>query len=235
MKCNYLALLLGLFLLLTACGETGGAASTGPTAAEPETFGAADLDSAPEPMAETTAQAASQEPQNSDEAVKPSAFTELDQQAVISALVSEAVDGQPYDRLGSGYFWRAVGYLAGQGGAGVPMEDGQVELTEDQLKPVVAALFGPYEEQYPSLSEEDPLVTQEYVDGAYRYRVTSMGPFDHTVELGDPQPQGDGTYHCQAKLLLGGEVLAGYTVTLTDYAGEPEQGYSYSILGIEKE
>lgn len=230
MKIGCLAVLLSLLLALTACGPAEqDSAMSSQSQPVPEIFGTEEIGSTPEQMAQTTQTTQSQvEP----DAVKPSSFTDLDRAAVVSALVSQAVDGQPYDRLSSGYFWRAVGYLAGHGGAA--LTDGKAELTEAQLRPLVAALFGPYSEQYPSLSEEDPLVTAEYVDDAYRYTVTATEPFDYTVELGDPEPQPDGTYTCQATLLEGGQVLGDYTLTLTAYAGE-DGGYSYSILGLQEQ
>lgn len=229
MKIGCLAVLLSLLLALTACGPAEqNSAMSSQSQPTPETFGAGEIDSTPEQMAQTTQSQSQVEP----DSVNPSSFTDLDRAAVTSALVSQAVDGQPYDRLSSGYFWRAVGYLAGHGGAA--LTDGKAELTEAQLRPLVAALFGPYSEQYPSLSEEDPLVTAEYVDGAYHYTVTATGPFDYTVELGDPEPQLDGTYTCRATLLEGGQLLGEYTLTLTAYAGE-EGDYSYSILGLQEQ
>lgn len=233
MKIGCVAVLLSLLLALTACGPAEQDSTlSGQSQPTPETFGTAEIDSTPEQMAQTTQSAQSAQSQVEAEPVKPSSFTDLDRAAVVSVLVSQAVDGQPYDRLSSGYFWRAVGYLAGHGGAA--LTDGKAELTEAQLQPLVAALFGPYSEQYPSLSEEDPLVTAEYVDDAYHYTVSSTEPFDYTVELGGPEPQPDGTYTCQATLLEGGQTLGDYTLTLTTYAGE-DGGYSYSILGLREQ
>ena len=245
MKFKYMALLLLLVAALTACGDVASSSAQDLAAPQPETFGAAEMDSAPEQMAETTtAQAVSPATQ---ETAEPSAFTELDQRAVLCALISEAVDGYTYDPFSSGFFWRAVGYLASvaEDATGAAIEDGQVELTEEQVKPLAAALFGPYDGQYPSLSEEDPLVAQEYVDGAYRYTVTSMGPLNYTVDLTQPEPQGDGTYLCEAELTPVWQsqepdgqdssydaVLGRYVVTLTDYAGEGD-AFSYSITGVQ--
>ncbi len=232
---RYLALLMSLLLILTACGSQT-ASVPAESAPAPEAFGAAEIGSAPEQAAKTTALPESTEPQAAGEPEAasnqegPAEVENLDEQALLSAILSEYQDGYTYDPLSAGYFWRAVGYLAGHGGG--TAEDGQVKLTEEQLDALVTALFGPYADQYPSLSEEDPFVTEEYVDGQSVYTVTAMEPFDHTVELGEPEPQGDGTYRCQVALRLGEEVLADYTVTLTDYPEGGSGAFTYCITGL---
>lgn len=246
MKYRYIALLLGLLLALTACGESAAPVSAEP-APEPETFGAAEIGSAPEQAAETTdlpasaagAPEATPEPETGSfteghtegSTEGPVEAENLDGQALLSAILSEYQDGYAYDPLSAGYFWRAVGYLAGHGGGTV--EDGRVTLTEEQLDALVIALFGPYEEQYPSLSEEDPFVTEEYVDGQTVYTVITTGPFHYTANKGQPEPQGDGTYRCRVELLRDGAVQTAYTVTLADYPEGVSGAFTYCITGLE--
>lgn len=238
MKYRYLALLLSLLLALSACGAQTASVSAEPSP-EPETFGAAEIGSAPEQAAGTTALPAPGAPEATPQP-ETGAFTEgstetgnLDEQALLSAILSEYEDGYPYDPLSAGYFWRAVGYLAGHGGG--TDEDGQVTLTEEQLDALVNALFGPYEDQYPSLSEEDPFVSEKYVDGQYVYTVTAMEPFAYTVDQSEPEPQENGTYRCRVELMRDGEIVTAYTVTLTDYPEGASGDFNYCITGLEAE
>lgn len=226
MKYRSIALLLVLLLALTACG-TGNTASAGAEPdQEPETFGAEAVDSAPAPMAETTS---APEPES---AVEASATTEnLDDQVLLCLLLTDCVDGMGYDPLSSGCFWRAVGYLMAQGGG--TAQDGQVSMTEAELEPLVTALFGPYEDQYPALTEEDPLVASEYVDGEMVYSVALQELPEYTVTQSQPEPQEDGTYRCQAELLKDGEILGTYTVTLADYPAADGR-FTCCVTGLEK-
>lgn len=229
MKYRHIALLLSLLLALTACGAPAASSDSQP-APEPETFGAETVDSAPAPMAETTT---APEPEQAESAAEsPAPAVNLDEQVLLSLLLTDCVDGMGYDPMSSGCFWRAVGYLAGHGGGTV--EDGRVTLTAEQLDALVTALFGPYEEQYPSLSEEDPFVTEEYVDGQSVYTVITTGPFHYTVNRSEPEPQGDGTYRCRAELTLGEEVLGTRTVTLADYPAADGR-FAYCVAGLETE
>lgn len=242
MKYRYIALLLGLLLALTACGESVASVSAEP-APEPETFGAAEIGSTPEQAAKTTdlpasdagAPEATPEPETASftevSAEGPVEAENLDEEALLSAILSEYEDGYPYDPMSAGYFWRAVGYLAGHSGGTV--EEGQVKLTEEELDALVTALFGSYEDQYPSLSEEDPFVTEEYVNGRYVYTVTAMEPFAYTVDRSEPEPQGDGAYRCRVELLRDGAVQTAYTVILTDYPAGSSGAFTYCITGLE--
>lgn len=230
MKYRSIVLLLGLLLTLAACGTENAVSSAAEPAPEPETFGAETVDSAPAQMAETTTapEAVPAEPETGE--ATPAPAVNLDDQVLLSLLLTDCVDGLSYDPMSSGCFWRAVGYLMVQGGGTI--QDGRVTMTEAELEPLVTALFGLYEGQWPGLTEEDPMVTSEYVDGEPIYTATAAGLFDHTVHRGEPELQADGTYRCQAELTLGEEVLGTYTVTLADYPAADGR-FAYCVTGLE--
>lgn len=237
MRYRYIALLLGLLLTLTACGSGNAVSADSQPVPEPEAFGAETFDSAPAQMAETTnaPETAPAEAESTPEAPAPE--VNLDELALTSVLLSVYVDGQTYDPQSSGFFWRALGYLVGYGGTdtGAVIEDGRAKLTEQQLQPLVTGLFGPYEGQYPALTEEDPLVTSEYVDGEMVYSVTLQETMEYTVNRSEPEPQEDDTCRCRAELRKDGEVLGAWTVTLTACPSEPGGPFTYCIRGLEAE
>lgn len=222
---------LALGCLLTGCGGEQ-AASSAPQES-PGTFGVADMASAPAMEAETT-QAPSQpedmasdpEPaEEADPAMDPEALTELAVECAVAAIYHDRLTYDPGDPV---YFWRALGYLLGHAGT---ISDGQVKIPTGDVGPYVAALFGEYTEQYPSLGEENPLVYEE--DGVYT--VSVLGPFDHSFTMTEIVPE-DGGYSCHAEV-SGSAGTAGYTVTLTDWAGDPEAGmrFRYSIASVTED
>lgn len=224
--------LAALVLCLTACG---GGDSTSSPAETPAAFGASALEDAPRELADTVpaSEAPGQNaPAGSVLEAQSADPIDMTEQAVACALAAELLDGFTYDPGDSGYFWRALGYLIGLGGDPAhPVRDGRVTLPEQALAPYVTALFGPYTGQYPSLGEENPLVSQE----GGMYTVTASALPDHSLTMTEPEPQGDGTYRCHAE--FSGDSGAGsYTVTLTD-APQGSGGSSrfpYCITGISE-
>ena len=227
-----LSLLAALILCLTACGETTDSAA--PAAQTPETFGASNLENARE-MADTIEMGQKPAPDNQAGSVSESQSSQtadLMAQAVECALAAKFLDGFVYDPGDPVYFWRALGYLVGLGGnPAYPVRDSRVQIPTNEIRPYVTALFGEYTAQYPSLGEENPLVSEE----GGMYTVTASGPFGHSFTMTDPEPQGDGTYRCRAEISEGGRT-GKYTVTLQDYpakAGE-EPLFPYCITDISE-
>lgn len=230
-KLQLFAIGVSLLYLLSGCG----ASAQSPAAPEEtaQRFGAENPTGTSEPASETAAPRAAQtpNPQTAAESTAEAAQSGLptpDEQALLSAMLADYQDGLSYDPEDPVYFWRAVGYLAGSSGQA---SDGAVKLSAGELAPYVEALFGPYTLQYPSLGEENPLVSEEYVNGQTLYTVTASGPFDQTVTMTEPEAQGDGTYLCHAELVQGTQILAGYTVTLRDYSGSGTR-FTHSIAGL---
>lgn len=235
MQYKVLALLLTVGLLLSAAGcKNTDHSSAASISQEPQTFGAENLTATPQPMHETVHQTDSNIPESEVPAssAEPSQNApKLDEQAILSALISEQQDGFTYNCNDPVYFWRAVAYLVAY--SGETIEDGQIRISAQDIMPYVTALFGPYTEQLPTPGEENPLVSEEYADGQSIYIVTSTGPSDYTMERTDPEPQADGTYVSRVTL-SGPSGSANYTVTLTDYpsdAGGSNQ-FSYCITDI---
>ena len=228
-----LTLLAALILCLTACGNAE--SSPEPAAHSPETFGVSSLETAPQEMADTIRPSGEPIPNGQTGSVTETQSSEtvnLMEQAVECAVAAEFLDGFSYDPGDPVYFWRALGYLVGLGGnPDYPIRDGRVELPTNAIEPYVTALFGEYTAQYPSLGEENPLVSEE---GGI-YTVTASGPFDHSFTMTEPEPQGDGTYRCRAEISGGGRT-GSYTVTLKDCpskSGE-EALFPYCITGISE-
>ena len=233
MKHKYPALLLTLALLLCLGGCTQTQSHTEPSeTGTPEPFGVSNLDAAPEPMAGITAQ-----PEPSASEPEPTAYVAPapDEQALISALLSEYEAGLSYDPTSTLYFWRAVSFLAGHTGE---VSDGQVQFTGAELSAYVAALFGPDVEGYTTPGEENPWVTEDFLNGESVYTVTTTGPFNYSVRKSDPEPQEDGSYvlHVELMQTQGPQSLADYTVTLVDFPADREgtEQFSYCITGISR-
>lgn len=231
MSCKKLILLpAALLLLLTACGDAQ--SSLAPAENTPEAFGASHLEDTPLEMADTVeaSQAPAQNVQTGSVTEGQSSETvSLMEQAVECALAAEFLDGFTYDPGDPVYFWRALGYLVGMGGnPDYPVRDGQVKIPTDAVKPYVTALFGDYTAQYPSLGEENPLVSEE----GGMYTVTASGPLEHSFSMTEPEPRGDGTYRCRAEMSGGGRTVI-YTVTLKDYPAENAL-FPYCITGISE-
>lgn len=229
-----LSLLAALILCLAACGDT--ADSSAPAAQTPEAFGASNLSAAPREMADTVtpsgepaenAQAGSVMEGQSADAV------DLMDQAIECAVAAEFLDGFTYDPGDPVYFWRALGYLVGLGGnPDYPVRDGRVEIPKSAVKPYVTALFGAYTDQYPSMGEENPLVSEN----GEMYTVTAYGPFGHSFTVSELELQGGGSYRCHAEISEGGRT-GRYAVTLEDFPGNSgEQAlFPYCITGISEE
>ena len=124
MKYRYIALLLGLLLALTACGESVASVSAEP-APEPETFGAVEIGSTPEQAAKTTdlpasdagAPEATPEPETASftevSAEGPVEAENLDEEALLSG-----VSGGPQRRDCRGWPGEAHGGRIGCSGHG---------------------------------------------------------------------------------------------------------------------
>lgn len=228
-----LPLLAVLILCLTACGEVSD--SPAPAAGTPEAFGTSHLEDAPRELADTVQPSGSPAQNTQTGSVAESQSSEtvsLMEQAVECAVAAEFLDGFSYDPGDPVYFWRALGYLVGLGGnPDYPIRDGRVQIPANAIKPYVIALFGTYTAQYPSLGEENPLVSEE--GGVYT--VTASGPFGHSFTMTDPESQGDGTYRCHADISEGGRTVS-YTVTLKDYPSKTGETplFPYCITGISE-
>lgn len=210
---------------LAGCGNTEASVAEA-SAAE---FG--ELVSAPEEQAEVTAAATA--PTEPEAAYAEAAeLPELTYCAVRSVVYGAYMDGVGYDPNSSGCFWRAISYLVGQ----TAEQDGAVTLTEAELAPYVAALFGGFEAQYPSVGEENPYAEEVYADGQTEYQIARWDLSDMTMTASEPEDQGDGTYLCRVEACRDGAQPSSYTVTLTDYAGTDRDGmgFSHSIAGLEK-
>lgn len=245
------ALILALACLLAGCGAAGQAASSvsAPEASEPAAFGM-EISGAPEQLAETTASAGAasmEEPQSAEEhqsGEEPGSAVEeakdLTRLAVKSAVSAAYLDGLAYDGEDPVYFWRAIGYLVGLAGEedpAVSAEDDALLIAAEDMAPLVAALFGPYDQQYPSLGEENPLVASEYVDGAEFYRVSPWDFSGIEVTMTEPETAEDGSLTCRAEVTEDGEKKAGYTVTLSEYTAPEGRTplFAYSVTGLEAE
>lgn len=231
MRHKIFLLLLMAVLLCASAGCSDKHAEQSTPAREPQTFGAEDLPSAPQPMGETISQPplaqSAQEPPHATETASPVDLTEQAIECAVAAVYDDKLTYAPGDPV---YFWRALGYLLVRNQE-YPLSDGQVTVPANAITPYVTALFGDYPEQYPSLSEEDPRVSEQ--NGLYT--VTTTGPFNHTFSMTEPQPQPDGTYTCRVDV-TGSDGPAAYTVTLTDYpAGvSGSELFAYSVAGISE-
>ena len=237
-----LSLGLALSLLLSGCGETAPSQPAADTAAP--AFGVQDMASAPQEGAKTTqgpqdseasqasdSQAsASQEPAASVE--EPETARDLTDLAMESALRAVDEDGLSYDSQDGVYFWRALAYLIDRAGPySEALEDlGETwEISQADLAPYVRALFGQEPDQYPSLGEENPLVTWEYRDGTDYYQVRKGEAPTASWTLTEPVEQENGTYRCPGQ-------LEGAVYDLTLEAGEPAEGgpyFAYHLLAVE--
>lgn len=249
-KCGLLAAALGLVCLLAGCGSTGAQPSESVPAAPAETgaFGMVSIAETPEQMAEITAAPAPEssaaeelpEASSAEEMAEPEEPVDLTNLAVKSVLCSEYLDRLTYDRADPVFFWRAVGYLVGQVGEQYPeatLEGDMVTIPADGAAPFVTALFGSYEEQYPSLGEENPLIATEYQEQQEIYKVSRMDLSTMDVTMGQMELQEDGTYRCRAELQEDGQTVAVYVLTLTKYPeteGETPL-FAYSITGLTAE
>lgn len=231
MKYKLIPLLLAV-LLLTACTGPDNAPASAPSEV-PQTFGVSNLDAAPEPMAGVTTQPDSTAELASAEEV-PYVPPTPDECVLLSALVAEYEAGLSYDPADPLYFWRAVSLLMGQMGT---VEDGQVQMSQEELAPLVTALFGDGIEQYPSLGEENPWVTETFEGNQSIYTATVTGPLDYSLSQSGLEPREDGTYLGQVELLAGGQYLAGYSVTLRDFPESQGDALQFSrcIEAVERE
>lgn len=238
-------ILLGTMLcLLVGCGEQP--ESSVSVAQTPETFGLASIAETPEEQGTVTdgTMVSAEEASGMEELAESSAETPLEtdltELAIKSAVCAVYMDGLSYNNIDPVYFWRSVGYLIGQVGTQSPdisAEGDVLKIAAEDLSPFVAALFGPYEGQYPSLGEENPLVTSEYGDEGEVYSVTSWDLASMEVTVSEPELQEDGSYLCQAELLENGTAVGTYRLTLTDYI--PSDGetplFAYCITGLEEQ
>jgi len=129
-----------------------------------------------------------------------------------------------------GFFWRSMGYLlilSGEKAPGARVEEGVLRIPEADLEIFAKALFGPVEEQYPSLGEENPLVAWESTPEGEYYLVPLRDLSAMSVEMGEMEPMEAGTYRMEARLLEHGEFRAGYEVELEDY---PASGDSWHLF-----
>lgn len=245
-KTKILVLVVALSCLFAGCGEQP--ASSVSATEVPAAFGMESIADVPEEVGTVTegADPSSQNSLSTIENAPGSAEAEtpvekdLTQLAVKSAVCAVYLDGLTYNGMEPVYFWRAVGYLIGQVGEQSPdvSVDGDVlKVAAEDIAPFVEALFGPYESQYPSLGEENPLVASEYGEEGEIFLVTPWDLSSMEVTMSEPERQGDGSYRCQAELLENGTSVGNYIVTLEEYV--PSEGktplFSYSITGLEEQ
>lgn len=224
MKHRILLLLLALACVLSLCGcGDRGASVVSSAPEEPQSFG-----HVPEGPMETTPVTGSAgeaaDPQSSSAADSAKEdLTELAIQAVILCQASDQLSYSPDDPL---YFWRAIGYLAGLIG------DGSAVISEEDVAAYAGALFPltlADSSQWPSLTEEDPLVTME--GSGYSVHLPELGELELSLE----DPLGESSTSVQAELYQNGASLGTFSVSLGAYSG-PDSGrekFDHSILGLE--
>ncbi len=235
MFCKYLSIAMLLTLLLTSCGSahTGEAAGDSAVSEEAQSFGIISIAEEPSQAAEITApaetEAAEAEPTVSAEISESDTAQEEEDAtllAVKSVLCCEYLDKLTYDGTDPVFFWRAVAYLANLTAAT------DLRLSESQLAILVDTLFGTYTEQYPSLGEENPLVTWELQsDGAETYCVTEWDLSEITVSMTQPELQEDGSYLSTASLQENHTLMGQYLITLTASSSDNTLA-PYSITAI---
>ncbi len=153
--------------------------------------------------------------------------------AVKSILCSVYVDGLTYNSGDGVFFWRALGYFIAQVGTrsdAVTDAGDTYAVAASDIGAFVETLFGTYTAQYPSLGEENPLVSTDYSGGGEVYHVAKWDLSDVAVTMTEPEDAG-GYYTAEATLVSGMQT-ARYTVTLEN---NPGSLCPYCVTGIAAE
>lgn len=233
-------------ICLAGCGTTpaSSVATVPETTGQP--FGASAIDTAPVQAAETTtlpetsfAEAMPPENQIPDEtqsAEEPAGPEAVDYtpQAVIAAIICDAVDTLPYAPEDPMYLWRSVGYLAGQIGIDgdlIQQEGDFGKITPETARLFACAIAPDFSGDLPSVSEEDPLISAGD-DGSYLINMLDQGEL--TLEMTENRFSAtDGPVTEDAEFFRDGQSLGIYTVTLVPYTGlEDGALFRYSIQDI---
>lgn len=243
MKKKYIvrALAFSLMLtLLTGCGGGDPSVSSAAVETSPEAFGTTVESTTQEESVITIteeAEAPSDAPEAADtelhSAEAPLSVTprDISEQALFAVAYCDEVDQLSYDAEDPLYFWRAVGYLAGIAAEdmGLPMNDGFVTLTEEDVLLFGHALFADYSGEFPVVTEEDPLVSRGE-NNTYMVHVFDVSDLTTVVSYAE-----DGSSCSISMTLRGQPVEKTLTVTTVPYTGSDAGAawFPRSISGAE--
>lgn len=242
MKYKWITALLALTLCITAAGCAEQAASSAPTEhPTAQSFGEAFDAAVPEAAVPETStvpaeeQASAPETAPIEEAEIP-VEVEVDDEAaeqtlsnmIAAAALCSVVDQMSYMPDDPIYFWRAIGYfvaLSAEDHREITIEDGFAVISAADLAPYVSAMFPNYSGEYPSVTEEDPLIS---TDGADTYYV-NLYPVEGVYAELDRVQIYRGDQYCVDAVLSDGST---WFAILNDYDGPVNGAFRYSLAEI---
>ncbi|MDD6024794.1 MAG: hypothetical protein PUC06_11275 [Oscillospiraceae bacterium] len=243
MKQKYIASALAFSLMLTLLSGCGGGTSSVSSISEeapPEAFGTT-VESTAQEEAVITVTEEAEAPSDASEAPEealhsaeaPLAVTprDISEQALFAVAYCDQVDQLSYDAQDPLYFWRAVGYLAGivAEDMGLPINDGFVTLTEENVLLLGHALFADCSGEFPAVTEEDPLVSRGE-NNTYMIHIFDVSDLTADFAYGE-----DGS-SCSISMTLRGQPVAEtLTITTVPFTGADAGAawFPRSISGAE--
>ena len=226
----------------------------------PASFGVNEITETPELQAEVTAAVEiTPEPEVSEQPVEEPETEEpvqdLKAAQVKSAICANYFTDVAYDPADPIYFWRAICYMTilaedqiegaereettvteyNEEGEAVEAKAELIRIPAEALDPLVTALFGAYEEQYPALSEEDPRVAWESTEDGEFYRITIRDLDDWAVKMDETEPDEDGIYHYEVTFTDEGKAIALYRVDMKDYPEDADGAdvFTFTVSDVE--